>query len=76
MTSWRSLGSKTARRPGASRDPIATRIGDLDRPADHQQPGALVHLMFGEALARAQHQHDRPALVAGGEYLGLLRFDL
>ena len=68
-TSWRSFGSKTASSPGPPATAIAAGLGDLDRPADHQQPGALVDLMLREALARAEVDHDRTALVVGGEDL-------
>ena len=45
----RPRGARSGRRPRAAqarRRPIAAGLGDLDRPADHQQPGALVDLML------------------------------
>ena len=50
-TSWRSFGSKTASRPGAAGDDLAAVDLDLDLAVDHDDVGALVHLMVLELLA-------------------------
>ena len=50
-TSWRSFGSKIASSPGPPAARLAVRRVELDVPVDHQQPGALVHLVLLELLA-------------------------
>jgi cytidylate kinase len=68
------VGVELGQQPG----PAAHVLGPvhLDRPGYHHQPGALVHLVFGEPLAGRELDHDRAPLVLGVEHLGLARLNV
>ena len=71
LTAWRSCGSKTAAKPGAARRPA-----EVDLAVDHDDVGALVHLVLLQLLAGGQVDQDRPRLAARGvQDLRLVRLD-
>ena len=73
---WRGpRGARWGRtRPSSPAPPLAARTPSTSiAPGDHHQPGALVHLVLGEALAGGKLDHDRPPLGLGVEHLRLVR---
>ena len=68
------VGIELGQQPGTAADRIASRLLDLNRPRDDEQPGAFVNLVLLEALARGKLNCDRPTLflrVEDGRVVGL-----
>src|SRR5680860_1676598 len=70
------VGIEGRQEPRAAADSVASGAGDLNRPGNDDEPGALVHLVLLKALAGREVDRDRAPLFGGGQHLRLAGLEL
>jgi hypothetical protein len=68
--------SELDQQPGTPARALARRNPDLHFAFHNHEPGALVHLVVGQALADHEVEHDRARGIARGEDLRLPRLEI